>query len=190
MVNFDGILNPAAGWPDIPQASDQMQLLGGEGGPLNAQAEAIAARSVLLRANVREAIRRSHEAAGDVLVDGSFETGGTLTKANDVMLHEATGLAYRYAGPFPHDVDEDTSPTSPGFTLTSSEFYSASARKIVDNFTLKKYGVAPPTITVPAGTACISGSGSERAVIDGINLVGDGKTGTDGTMGVHWFGDV
>lgn len=116
MADFDGILNPAAGWPDIPQASDQMLLLGGEGGPLNAQAEAIAARTNLLRANVSEALRRSYAEAGYNVV-GTFQAGFTYVNANDVGIDPATGKGYSGpAGP----VDAGTDPTSGGFVDMSS----------------------------------------------------------------------
>lgn len=42
----------------------------------------------------REALRRSYAEAGYNLVDGSFEAGGTLVNANDVLLHEASGKGY------------------------------------------------------------------------------------------------
>lgn len=45
MADFDGVINPPAGWPDVPQLSDQAALLGGAGAPLNAQAVALAART-------------------------------------------------------------------------------------------------------------------------------------------------
>lgn len=48
--NFDGVLDPAAGWPDVPQASTDMLLLGGEDGPLNEQARQLTARTKLLKA--------------------------------------------------------------------------------------------------------------------------------------------
>lgn len=48
MSNFDGILTPVAAWDDVPQASDQMQLLGGPGGPLNAQAQRLLNRTAYL----------------------------------------------------------------------------------------------------------------------------------------------
>ncbi|WP_324026095.1 hypothetical protein [Aeromonas caviae] len=54
MANFDGVLTPPAGWPDVPQASNQMALLGGPGGPMNAQAEALAARSERLKELIEE----------------------------------------------------------------------------------------------------------------------------------------
>ncbi len=115
MSDFDGTLNPSAGWPDVPQASDVMRLLGGEGGPLNAQAEALSARSELLRINLRETIRRNYEAVGFHLrpLPESFKNGGTLTSPVDVLWDEGSGIAYSSAGPFPHTIDPDT--TTSGF---------------------------------------------------------------------------
>lgn len=48
--NFDGVLEPEAGWPDVPQASVEMLLLGGIGGPLNEQANKLTQRTNLLKA--------------------------------------------------------------------------------------------------------------------------------------------
>ena len=48
----------------------------------------------VLAPTVRESIRRSYAEAGYNLVDGSFEAGGTLVNANDVLLQERTGKAY------------------------------------------------------------------------------------------------
>lgn len=42
----------------------------------------------------RESLRRSYAEAGYNLVDGSFEAGGTLVNANDVLLQERTGKAF------------------------------------------------------------------------------------------------
>ena len=50
--NFDGVLDPDAGWPDIPQASTQFVVLGGPGGPLNEQAKNLAARTKKLKADI------------------------------------------------------------------------------------------------------------------------------------------
>lgn len=52
MSNFDGVLNPAAGWPEIPQASTTMVVLGGAGGPLNEQATKLTARTNKLKADI------------------------------------------------------------------------------------------------------------------------------------------
>lgn len=48
----------------------------------------------LVSAPNREALRRSYATAGYNLVDGSFESGGTLVNANDVLLQERTGKAF------------------------------------------------------------------------------------------------
>lgn len=60
----------------------------------------------------REALRRSYAAAGYHLVGGSFEAGGTLVNANDVLLQERTGKAF--SGPA-GAVAGGTDPTSGGF---------------------------------------------------------------------------
>lgn len=64
----------------------------------------------------REALRRSYAEAGYTLVSGSFEAGGTLASATDVLLHESSGKAYSGAGPFPQTVAPNTNPASGGFT--------------------------------------------------------------------------
>ena len=87
-----GNLTSTANWANVPAYSDSE--LGGSGGPLNAQAKALTARSELLLTDVREALRRSYAEAGYNLVDGSFEAGGTLVNPNDVLLQESTGKAF------------------------------------------------------------------------------------------------
>ena len=44
--------------------------------------------------SVIESLRRSYAEVGYNLVAGSFETGGTLANANDVLLHKASGKAF------------------------------------------------------------------------------------------------
>lgn len=65
----------------------------------------------ILKPSVRESLRRSYADAGYALVAGSFESGGVLTSAADVLLHEATGKAYSGAGPFPQTVIAGTVPS-------------------------------------------------------------------------------
>lgn len=61
---------------------------------------------------VFEALRRSYADAGLNLVDGSFEEGGQLLVASDVMI-TASGDGYSWAGPeFPHNVAPGTDPTA------------------------------------------------------------------------------
>lgn len=69
----------------------------------------------ILAPTVMESIRRSYAEAGYNFVDGSFEAGGTLTSASDVLLHEASGKAYSGVGPFPQTVAAGTNPASGGF---------------------------------------------------------------------------
>lgn len=57
----------------------------------------------------REALRRSYAEAGYNLVQGSFEKGGVLTSTSDVLLHEASGIAY--SGPL-GNVAPGTDPTA------------------------------------------------------------------------------
>ena len=63
-----------------------------------------------LTPQIREALRRSYAEAGYNLVDGSFEVGGELVNANDVLLQERTGKGFTgQAGP----VAAGTNPTLP-----------------------------------------------------------------------------
>lgn len=48
MPDFDGNIDPAASWADVPQLSTTAPNLAGPGGPMNAQAVALAARTKLL----------------------------------------------------------------------------------------------------------------------------------------------
>lgn len=74
----------------------------------------------------REALRRSYAEAGYTLVSGSFEAGGTLVNANDVLLQESTGKAF--SGPA-GTVAAGTNPASGGFVDISNvslyEFHAA-----------------------------------------------------------------
>lgn len=72
----------------------------------------------------REALRRSYAQAGYNLVDGSFEAGGTLVNANDVLLQERTGKAF--TGPA-GVVAAGTNPSSGGFVDVSASLVSAKA---------------------------------------------------------------
>lgn len=65
----------------------------------------------------REALRRTYQEVGLNLVDGSFEKGGVLVSANDVLLHEATGKCYSGN---PGTVTPGTLPTSGGFVDKST----------------------------------------------------------------------
>lgn len=68
----------------------------------------------------REALRRIYAEAGYTLVPGSFEVGGTLVSANDVLLHEGSGKAF--TGPA-GIVAAGTNPSSGGFIDASGAVY-------------------------------------------------------------------
>lgn len=67
-----------------------------------------------LKVQVREALRRSYAEAGYHLVAGSFEAGGTLVNANDVLLNDASGVAYSYSGVLPKAVPPGSTPSGTG----------------------------------------------------------------------------
>lgn len=86
---------------------------------------------------VFEALRRSYADAGLNLVDGSFEEGGVLSVASDVMI-TASVLGYSWGGNFPHTVVPGTDPTAVGSgyiprtdVLLRSELASAGGATIV-----------------------------------------------------------
>lgn len=69
----------------------------------------------------REALRRSYAGAGYNLVSGSFEAGGALENANDVLLHEASGKAF--SGPA-GVVASGTNPASGWFDVGDASAYT------------------------------------------------------------------
>lgn len=71
-----------------------------------------------VRGQVREALRRSYAEAGYNLVDGSFEAGGTLVNANDVLLQERTGKGF--SGPA-GTVAAGTVPSGPNYINRGDE---------------------------------------------------------------------
>lgn len=95
-----------SGFPDTAQDSQLLDAV-----------KAVA--SGALRPSVIEAMRRSYAESGYNLVIGSFERGGTLNSATDVLLHEFTGKAYSGTGPFPQTVPSDSTHGA-GFTDRSS----------------------------------------------------------------------
>lgn len=66
---------------------------------------------VKLTPQIREALRRSYAEAGYVLVNGSFEVGGTVTTKTQALLFEASGKAYSWGGALPKVVTPGSSPT-------------------------------------------------------------------------------
>lgn len=102
-------LTTAPGWGTVPYFTDP-EL----GDTLNAQAIGLTARSEMLRVDVGEALRRSYAEAGYTLVSGSFELGGTVTTATDVLLYGADGKAYSWGGALPKTVPAGSTPETAG----------------------------------------------------------------------------
>lgn len=98
-----------------------------------------------LRIQVREALRRSYAEAGYNLVDGSFEAGGVLVNANDVLLHEASGRAFTGAA---GTVSAGTNPASGGFTDVSGSVGEIIIRSTAD--LLSAVLSAPATLNIKA----------------------------------------
>lgn len=118
--DFSGVLTFKPEWSDVPM--NVSEGVGGDGGALNLQAEALGNRSEINKITSREALRRSYAEAGYTLVTGSFEAGGTLVKANDVLLQEHTGKVF--SGPA-GVVAAGTNPASGGFVdVSKSGFIS------------------------------------------------------------------
>lgn len=81
-----------------------------------------------IESKVFEALRRSYAEAGFNLVDGSFEEGGVLSAASDVII-TASGAGYSWGGPeFPHNVASGTDPTiTSGYVLRDDVFLNTLA---------------------------------------------------------------
>lgn len=91
-----------------------------------------------LRIQVREAQLRSYAEAGYNLVAGSFEAGGALVNANDVLLQESTGKAF--SGPS-GTVAAGTNPASGGFVDVSSKLLRTEIVGPVKVFKASQYGL-------------------------------------------------
>ena len=108
--DFSGALTFKPEWSDVPM--NVSESVGGDGGALNLQAEALGNRSEINKITSREALRRTYLEVGLNLVDGSFEQGAVITSTTDVVLHEKTGKCY--SGPI-GNVPKGTDPLSGGF---------------------------------------------------------------------------
>ena len=117
-----------------------------------------------LRIQVREALRRSYAEAGYNLVDGSFEVGGTLVNANDVLLHEASGKAF--SGP--------AGPVAAGTDPLSGVFVDRSP-------------LATNDTQVNAAIFASLQDAVNHATSTGKKLVVDGDWSVDGDLIISWF---
>ena len=154
---------------------------------------------VLIKTGVveREALRRTYLEVGLNLVEGSFEQGGTLVKANDVLLQERTGKVF--SGPA-GTVSAGTNPTSGGFVDRSGDLLRQQA--VGMNYAqLRAYTGASTSIYVYGRDNVFDGAfgwfdlvPSDTASVDddGITLVGtDGRRWRRRYVGAkvaNWFG--
>lgn len=97
-----------------------------------------------LESRIDEALRRSYAEAGYNLVDGSFEAGGTLVNANDVLLQERTGKAF--TGPA-GTVAAGTNPASGGYKIAGMSAHFSSFYAMV----------ASTEAELPVGSVCSTG---------------------------------
>ncbi len=112
MPDFDGNLTPVPGWDDIPQLSTEARALGGAGGPMNAQAKALAARDRLL---MRLHFGKVAQDIGCTLSTGTFEDGATITSSTQLLLDESSQRVFAWSGTIPGGglvVAPGTDPTS------------------------------------------------------------------------------
>ena len=106
----------------------------------------------------REALRRSYAEAGYNLVNGSFEAGGTLVNANDVLLHEASGKAYSWDGLLPKSVPDNSIPGNILWIDKSTSYSEVNVRHFgaVSDYYLPDGSVNPaPTDNFAAFTAAL-----------------------------------
>jgi len=145
--------------------------------------------SRLAGAQAREALRRSYAEAGYNLVDGSFEAGGTLVNANDVLLQERTGKAFSGpAGP----VAAGTNPASGGF-IDRSLTHETDVYATVASLAQGRFAVGRRvTVTDRAGAEFVVQSGGTA---NGIDIIGAGAGRTavlqiKSVMSAHAFGII
>jgi len=94
MPDFDGNLTPSASWSDVPKLSAVARALGGTGGPMNAQAEALAARTEKLK----NTIGISYDMLGAALNGVTDDTSAvvathTLAKSLGIKVRQHGGVA-------------------------------------------------------------------------------------------------
>lgn len=138
-----------------------------------------------------EALRRSYADAGLTLVDGSFETGGTLNSTTDVLLQNITDEAYAWTGAFPKVVAPGTDPaTLAGFVMRSDaglrdELVSDTGYMLVPSVQIQRWrdqgdirgwgakcdGVTDDTLAWKAVAAHADGTGNAIIVPVGTTII-------------------
>lgn len=114
----------------------------------------------------REALRRSYAEAGYNLVEGSFEAGGTLVNANDVLLQERTGKVFSGpagtvpAGSTPSSawIDRSTAPNAFKLSDVAGAVSRTVYSKLRDVISVKDFGAV--------GTGAVDDTAAIQAAID------------------------
>lgn len=122
-----------------------------------------------LRIMVRESIRRSYAEAGYNLVDGSFEAGGTLVNASDVLLQESTGKAF--SGPA-GTVAAGTDPASGGFVDRSNDTHSYNAFTLTESQATAMYlGIGAIIFISDRANAAFKTVNSTGMTVNGFDIL-------------------
>lgn len=136
----------------------------------------------VLAPTVRESIRRTYAEAGLTLVAGSFEVGGTLTSASDVLLHEASGKAYGWGGEFPKYVAagssvagfvDKTAITENGANSRSFESFGATGLGLADDYSALQAAI--DWAGSKQGRRVFGASGAKYPISSGLVLRFDNK---------------
>lgn len=114
----------------------------------------------------REALRRSYAEAGYNMVVGSFEAGGTLVNANDVLLYEVSGKAY--SGP--------AGVVAPGSNPTVGGFVDRSGELLRDQLTFLNIPVRSSSVVRPVFVrqACTTTNGSPTVLVQDASQFEEG----------------
>ncbi|MGL4614419.1 MAG: hypothetical protein ACRCVV_11085 [Shewanella sp.] len=155
--DFSGVLTFKPEWTDVPM--NVSEGVGGEGGALNLQAEALGNRSEINKITSREALRRTYLEVGLNLVEGSFETGFTLVDIFDVVLQEATSKVFSgNPGVYLPNTDTtnftDKSHVSSVFVNNSTVLHMLPGRDVTSEF--KKAQDEPKPLYMMAGKYLIT----------------------------------
>lgn len=148
--------------------------------------------ATIIGSQAREALRRSYAEAGYTLIAGSFEQGGVLTSASDVLLSESTGKAYSSSGPFPRTVAAGTSVS--GFTDRSNTLLRAEVYR--KNGDIRGWGAASDgSVSPSANRAAIQQALDEAMVVyipssDGLPFLIDRPIRPNNFQAIHGFGEI
>lgn len=128
-----------------------------------------------------EALRRSYAEVGYTLRRSpeSFENGGTLTSANDVLLHKASGKAYSGFGPFPQDVVSGTNPVDDSDYIDCSQSlfrHNSVVYGTVSDIASGKYEVGLRITVIDRAMAVFTINSGGIADGYGVLTAGSGKT--------------